>query len=207
MLSAALARAANAGAGEDPCTPTKMLRQLPGDLPRAYTMKDMKRTYVPVPGSKPKPKSKAKDTPSKVQLSQEFIGSDDDSPAETAPKLKTKTKTTIAVHGPNGATKSKGKPSKKDAATPKSQPKAKPAPKKPAPTTVVTEAQADELSTSEQTDDEVPKRDLETKLAEKDASASGSDSGNSDDSSSDSDESAANVPSPPAQAYVMHRCS
>lgn len=167
-----------------------------------YTMKDMKRTYVPVPGSKPKPKTK--DTPSKVQLSQEFIGSDDDSPAETAPKPKTKT--TIAVHRPNGAAKSKEKPSKKDAAAPKSQPKAKPAPKKSAPTTVVTQAQADELSTSEQTDDDdVPTRDIQTKLAEEDASASGSDSGSSDDSSSD--ESVANVASQPAQAYVMHPCS
>jgi hypothetical protein len=167
----------------------------------AYTMKDMKRTYVPVPGSKSKPK--AKDTPSKVQLSQEFIGSDSDSPAETAPKPKPKT--TIAVHRPTAAAKSKEKPSKKDAAAPTPQPKVKPAPKKPAPATVVTQAQADELSTSEQTDDDhVPTRDIQTKLAERDVSASGSDDGSSDDSSSD--ESVSNEAPQPAQAYVMLPC-
>ncbi|KAH3992853.1 hypothetical protein HBI56_199750 [Parastagonospora nodorum] len=164
----------------------------------------MKRTYVPVPGSKPKPK--AKDTPSKVQLSQEFIGSDSDSPAETAPKPKPKT--TIAVHRPTAAAKSKEKPSKKDAAAPKPQPKAKPAPKKPTPATVVTQAQADELSTPEQTDDDdvdVPTRDIQTKLAERDASASESDSGSSDSGSSDSgssDESFANEAPQLAQAQA-----
>ncbi|EAT78147.2 hypothetical protein SNOG_14607 [Parastagonospora nodorum SN15] len=176
------------------CASFKQLSARIGHGP-AYTIKDMKRTYVPVPGSKPKPK--AKDTPSKVQLSQEFIGSDSDSPAETAPKPKPKT--TIAVHRPTAAAKSKEKPSKKDTAAPKPQPKAKPAPKEPTPATVVTQAQADELSTPEQTDDDdVPTRDIQTKLAERDASASESDSGSSDSGSSD--ESFANEAPQLAQA-------
>jgi hypothetical protein len=185
MISAALACAANAGVGEDPCSPTKKLRLRAStriEHGPPYTMKDMKRTYVPVPGSKPK--SKTKDTPAKAQLSQEFIGSDDDSPTENAPKPKPKT--TIAIHKPNGTVKSKEKSSAKQSATSKAQPKANPTPKKPAPKQVVAQAQADELSTSEQTDDDdAPTRDIQTNLQGKKSPTSHSDSGSDSDSSSD----------------------
>lgn len=151
-------------------------------------MKETKRTPVPVPASKPKPKPKAKDAPAKAQLSQEYIGSDDDSPAEKAPKPKPKT--TMAVHRPSGSVKPKEKSS------------AKPAPKKPAPKQVATQAPAAELSSSEQTDDDdAPTRDTQTKLPGSIGRASESDSGSDSGSSSDaSDVDGASQPaSKPAQ--------
>ncbi|KAF9701739.1 hypothetical protein EKO04_000581 [Ascochyta lentis] len=144
-----------------------------------------KRTPVPLPGSKPRNKSKV--TPPKSALSQELVGSDDDSSAESAPKAKKaeKPKATIGVHRPNEA----AKPSTKDKPTPKTAPKSKSAPKKPAPKTISTQEQVEELSSSEVSDDsDAPARDIQTKLPGevemKDAS-SGSDSDSDSDSSSE----------------------
>jgi hypothetical protein len=163
-------------------------------------MKEMKRTHVPVPGAQPK--AKPKDTPAKAQLSQEFVGSDDDSPAEKAPAAKSKT--TMAVHKPNGTVRAKEKSSAKQSAKTKSAATAKPAPRKPAPKQIVTQEQAAELSSSEVTDDEdVPARDMETELPGGKGRASESDSGSASDSSSDeSDVDGTSQPAAkPAQAY------
>jgi hypothetical protein len=54
-------------------------------------MSKIKRTPVPLPGSKPESPFKAQTAPSKPALSQEFIESSDDS--EAAPREKTKEKT------------------------------------------------------------------------------------------------------------------
>jgi hypothetical protein len=129
-------------------------------------MKEAKKTPVPLPGSKTK--AKAQSTPLKGSLSNELVGSDDDSSTENATMSKTaeKPKMTIAVHRPNGAVKSKTKSTK--------EPKA--APKKPTPKKVATQAQAAELSSSDQTDDGD---------ARKSGSAGKSDSDSSSGSSSD----------------------
>ncbi|KAF1920428.1 DNA-directed RNA polymerase I subunit RPA34.5-domain-containing protein [Ampelomyces quisqualis] len=111
-------------------------------------MKEMKKTPVPLPvlssklqaKSKSKPEPKASTVPAKGALSQEFVGSDDDSSPEEP--RQPKPKTTIAVHRPNGAVKTK------------TASNAKAAPQKAAPKQVVTQAQAAELSSSEQTDDD-----------------------------------------------------
>jgi hypothetical protein len=142
-------------------------------------MKEAKKTPVPLPGSKTK--AKAQSTPLKGSLSNELVGSDDDSSTENATMSKTaeKPKMTIAVHRPNGAVKSKTKSTK--------EPKA--APKKPTPKKVATQAQAAELSSSDQTDDDdATTRDIQTKLpgdARKSGSAGKSDSDSSSGSSSD----------------------
>lgn len=144
-----------------------------------------KKTTVPLPGSKPRSKSKI--TPPKSTLSQELVGSDDDSSAESAPKTKKaeKPKATIGVHRPNGAAKSSTK--ERPALAPVL--KSKPAPKKPAPKTIPKTQQVDELSSSEVSDDsDAPARDIQTKVPGevemKDAS-SASDSDSESDSSSD----------------------
>ncbi|KAL5121190.1 hypothetical protein ACEQ8H_001042 [Pleosporales sp. CAS-2024a] len=62
------------------------------------------KTHVPVPGSKPTPKPKPKDASAKSQLSQEFVGSDDDSAVERAPQWKP---TNIAVHHAKAAVRTK----------------------------------------------------------------------------------------------------
>ena len=138
---------------------------------------------MPLPGSKPKSKSKI--VPPKSTLSQELVGSDDDSSAESAPKVKKteKSKATIGVHRPNGAAKM----STKEKPTSKPTPKAKPALKKPTPKTISTPKQVEELSSSEVSDDsDEPPRDNQSKLSGevemKDAS-SGSDSDTESDSS------------------------
>jgi hypothetical protein len=148
-----------------------------------------KRTPVPLPSAKPKSKSKI--LPPKSSLSKELVGSDDDSSSENAPKAKKaeKPKATIGVHRPNGAAKS----SKNDKPAPKVTPVPKPTPKKPAPKTIATPEQVDQLSSSEVSDDEdAPARDIQTKLPGdvemKDASSessSESDSGSESDSSSE----------------------
>ncbi|KZM22660.1 uncharacterized protein EKO05_0009726 [Ascochyta rabiei] len=162
-----------------------------------------KRTAVPLPGSKPKSKSKV--APPKSALSQELIGSDDDSSAESAPRAKKaeKPKATIGVHRPNGA----AKPSAKEKSTTKAVPKSKPAPKTPAPKRI-TQEQVEELSSSEVSDDsDAPARDIQTKLPGevemKDAS-SGSDSDSDSDSSSE-DETAkpAQKPAQPAPSKPL----
>lgn len=144
-----------------------------------------RKTPVPLPGSKPK--SKAKITPPKSTLSQELVGSDDDSSAESTPKANKaeKPKATIGVHRPNGAAKAntKVKPAPKPAA------KAKPAIKKPAPKTISTSEQVEELSSSEVSDDsDAPASHIQTKLPGevemKDASSE-SDSDSASDSSDD----------------------
>ncbi|KAF1843804.1 uncharacterized protein K460DRAFT_418802 [Cucurbitaria berberidis CBS 394.84] len=116
-------------------------------------MKESKRTHVPLPGSKAK--SKVKDTSSKGLLSQEFIESDDDSATESTPQSKAtgKPKRTIAIHKANGVVKPKSKSSTKENATPKPVSKSKVASNVPTQKQVVTQAQAAELSSSEQTDD------------------------------------------------------
>lgn len=165
-------------------------------------MKEVKRTPVPLPGSKPRAKSKSNGAVSKAQLSAELIGSSDDdsSPEKTPqPKAAPKPTTTIAVHRPNGAAKSKAISSAK--APPKSiaTPKAKPAPKKATPKQIGTEEQAAEvLSSSEVTDDEeVPRREIQTKLpgnkARTDA-ASASSSESSSESSSDEEPATTRTP-------------
>jgi hypothetical protein len=167
-------------------------------------MKDVKKTKVPLPGLKKK--AKAQQTPQKAQLSHEFIGSDDDSAAETTPKHKQRPKTSIGVHGGDGAVKSTSKQ--------KLNSKAKATPKKAAPTQIATQAQAAELSTSEQTDDDdnhdAPTRDVQTSLPgnKTRASTSSSDSSSEDlDSDSDSDPDvleASQSARKPAQEYVTH---
>jgi hypothetical protein len=156
-------------------------------------MKATKKTQVPLPGSK---------TKAKASLSQEFIASDDDD-SSTEKTATAKPKTTIAVHRPNGAAKPKAKPSTKESATPKTKAPAaaKIPPKKAAPKQVVTQAQAAELSSSEQSDGDAPTRDIQTKLPgnKGEASESGSDSDSDGDSDSDSSsEESETAPSQPA---------
>jgi hypothetical protein len=169
-------------------------------------MKDTKKTPVPLPGSGSKLKTKSEPTPvptpkSKVSakgaLSQELVGSDDDSSTEEPPLPKPKT--TIAVHRPNGAVKAKGPVKPKAAAS------AKVPPKKAAPKQVVTQAQAAELSSSEQTDDDdAPTRNVQTKLPGNEARASESGSDSSSDSSDDESllDGASQSTPKPAQTYV-----
>jgi hypothetical protein len=168
------------------------------------TMKATKKTHVPLPV----PKTKAK-----PNLSQEFIGSDDEdsSTEKTSTKTaKTQPKTNIAVHRPNGAAKPKQKSSTKEPTTSKakSASAAKIVPKKAAPK-VVTQAQAAELSSSEESDDDAPSRDIETKLSgnEGRASESGSNSDSDSDSDSSSDESPVQPAQTPTNAYVTMLCS
>ena len=155
-----------------------------------------KKTPVPLPATKPK---KSKIPPPKSSLSQELVGSDDDSSAESAPKAKKaeKPKATIGVHRPNGAAKS----STKEKSTSKSATQTKPAPKKPAPKTISKPEQVAELSSSEISDDsDAPARDIQTKVPGevemKDAS-SDSDSGSESDSSSEEEEAAKPAQKPP----------
>lgn len=160
-----------------------------------------KRTPVPLPGSKPKGKSKV--APPKSSLSQELVGSDDDSSTESAPKAKKaeKPKATIGVHRPNGA----AKPSTKDNSTPKSKPIPKSAPKKPAPKTIATSEQVEELSSSEVSDDnDAPARDIQTKLPGEVEMKDASSESDSDSESDSSSEEEAAKPAPkttqPAQS-------
>lgn len=153
-----------------------------------------KRTPVPLPGSKPK---KSKVPLPKTSLSQEMVGSDDDSSTESAPKAKKaeKAKATIGVHRPNGAAKSNAK----DKPTSKSASQTKPAPKKPAPKTISKPEQVEELSSSEVSDDsDAPARDVQIKLpgeVEMKDVSSDSDSGSESDSSSE-EETAKPAPKP-----------
>jgi hypothetical protein len=167
------------------------------------TMKATKKTEVPLP-----PVSKPK---AKASLSQEFIGSDDeDSSTEqtTTSTAKPQPKTTIAVHRPNGAAKPKQKSSTKESTTSKakSAPAAKIPPKKAAPK-VVTQAQVDELSSSEQSDDDAPTRDIQTKLPGNKGRASESGSDSDSDSDSSSDDSSVQQAPTPVNAYVTMLCS
>ncbi|KAF7451603.1 RNA-polI-A34 multi-domain protein [Pyrenophora tritici-repentis] len=147
----------------------------------------MKKTPVPLPGSKPKSKPQA--SSSKPQLSQEFVNSDDDSPSESTaqPKKAEKPKTTIGIHV-NGVAKKKTKPSKKDAPALKPTPKAKVAPVKPAPKQTVTQKDVSDSSSSDESDDsgDVPMKDIQAKVPVKekgkDASSDSSDSSGSDSS-------------------------
>lgn len=167
-------------------------------------MKEGKKTPVPLPGSKPKSKSKEKALP-KSNLSREFINSDNSS-AEDKPQSKaaTKTKATIGIHRPNGVEKLTSK-------TAKSAVKAKPAPKKPEPKKIATSQQVADLSSSEQSDDSnVSARDIQTKLQgnekkqdDASSSSSSSSSSESDDSSdSSSDDEAETATQKPAHEYV-----
>ena len=156
-----------------------------------------KKTPVPLPGSKSN--SKSKTVPPKSALSQELVGSDDDSSTESAPKAKKaekqkaeKPKATIGVHRPNGAAKS----SSKEKTTSKSTSKDKPAPKKPAPKTITPE-QVDELSSSEVSDDsDAPARDIQTKLP---GEVEMKDASSESDSDSESDNSSEEAAAKPAQ--------
>jgi hypothetical protein len=172
-------------------------------------MKDTQKTKVPLPGSKQKQKPHS--TPSKAQLSQEFVDSDDDSPSEstTQPKKVEKPKATIGIHV-NGVPKTKSKPGKKDAPAPKSTSKSKVSPKKPAPKQIATEEDVADLSSSEISDDDAPTRDIQTKLPgnkkSKDTSSDSSSTSSSDTSSDDSDTD--NAPQPtrkPAQTQPPPR--
>jgi hypothetical protein len=170
-------------------------------------MKDTHKTKVPLPGSKSK--SKPQNIPSKAQLSQEFVDSDDDSHSESTaqPKKVEKPKATIGIHV-NGVPKAKSKPSKKDAPAPKSTSKPKVSPKKPASKHIATEEDVADLSSSEISGDDAPTRDIQTKLPGnekgKDASSDSGSTSSSDTSSddSDSDSDSDNAPQPtrkPAQ--------
>lgn len=148
-----------------------------------------KKTPVPLPGLKSK---KSKVPPLKSSLSQELVGSDDDSSTDSAPKAKKaeKPKATIGVHKPNSAAKS----STKEKSTSKSASQTKPAPKKPAPKTISKPEQVAELSSSEISDDsDASAKDIPTKLPGevemKDAS-SDSDSDSESDSSSEEEDTA-----------------
>ncbi|KAI4633441.1 hypothetical protein J4E83_001908 [Alternaria metachromatica] len=160
-------------------------------------MSAIQKTKVPLPGSKPK--SKPQNTPSKAQLSQEFVDSDDDSPSETAAQSKKpeKPKATIGIHV-NGVPKAKSKPSKKDVPAPKSASKSKVTPKKPAPKQIATQEDAEDLSSSEISGDDAPTRDIQTKLPgntqSKKASSDSDDTSSGDSSSDDSD--TGNAPQP-----------
>lgn len=160
-------------------------------------MKAMKRTPVPLPGTKSKGKVTANNVPTKPALSQEFVDSDDDSSNETMrePEKSSQPKTTIAIHTANGVLnskpKSKPKPKSKskDRATEKVDAPAteKTAPKKPSSKQIVTPQQVEELSSSEISDDsDVPARDIQTKLPDQQSDKeSDSDSDSSSDTSSD----------------------
>lgn len=159
-----------------------------------------KRTPVPLPGSKSKGKPKV--APPKSNLSQELVGSDDDSSAESTPKPKKaeKPKATIGVHRPNGA----AKPITKEKPAAKSTPKTKLS-KKPAPKTIATPEQVDELSSSEVSDDsDAPARDIQTKLPGevdmKDASSDSDSDSESDSSSGEEAAEPAQKTAPPAQS-------
>ncbi|KAH7394108.1 DNA-directed RNA polymerase I subunit RPA34.5-domain-containing protein [Phaeosphaeria sp. MPI-PUGE-AT-0046c] len=153
-------------------------------------MKEAKKTKVPLPVHKAKANPRLHNTPSKAQLSQEYVSSDDDSLAEqdSSTKPARKPKTAIAVHRPDGALKLKEKLGSKTSATPKTKEKAKPTPKKATPKQVVTQAQADELSSSEQSDDNdnVRTRDMETNLAGNGGQAAARQSNSTSDSDSES---------------------
>jgi hypothetical protein len=172
-------------------------------------MKEVKNTKVPIPGAKPK--SKPKSAPAKASLSQESIGSDEESANEGAPQPKAteKPKTTIGIHRPNGAAKPKAKPSTKEPATPKSATKPKPTPPKQATPKQVTQENVAELSSPELSDDNAarPTREIQTKPAgsEKEMpTASRNDSDSSSDSSSDESDviEAPKTTPKPAQVYV-----
>jgi hypothetical protein len=174
-------------------------------------MKKAYNTPVPLPGSS-KAKSKPKSASSKGLLSQEFIDSDDDSATENAPKVLEKPKPTIAIRKPNGVAKHDTQSKTKEVAIPKPVSKAKDVPRKDAPKQIVTQEDAAELSSSEQSDDyhSRPTRDIQTKLpgnVTRRDSASENDSESSSDSSSD--ESDANVASQAiptlSQGYDMIR--
>jgi hypothetical protein len=170
-----------------------------------HTMKETKRTPVPLPAIKAKPKPKPKDAPVKAPLSQEFIESDDDSSPEHAqqPKKADKPKTTIGIHKSNGLVKPKSKISAKDTTTAKSAPKSTTTGKKPQSEQIVTEEQAADLSSSERSDDsDVPARDIQTKLpgnGERKDDLSESESESDDSSESSSDDSTENDSSRPVQ--------
>ncbi|KAE8846840.1 hypothetical protein HRS9122_03747 [Pyrenophora teres f. teres] len=163
----------------------------------AHPMSTMKKTPVPLPGSKPK--STPRTSSSKSQLSQEFVNSDDDSPSEstTQPKKAGKPKATIGIHV-NGVPKKKTKPSKSDVPAPKPTPKSKVSSVKPAPKQTITHEDVTDSSSSEESDDseDAPKKDIQAKApgndkgknASSDSSdGSGSDSSGSDSSSDESD--------------------
>lgn len=156
-------------------------------------MKEAKKTKVPLPVHKARGNPKPHNTLSKAQLSQEYVGSEDESSGEQSPSTKSapKPKTTIAIHRPDGATKPKEKTSSKTTATPKLKEKAKPAPKKATPKQVVTQAQAEDLSSSEQSDDndDARTRDIQTNLAGNGGQAAPRESDGASDSDSDSESS------------------
>jgi hypothetical protein len=180
---------------------------------QAHTMKKAFNTPVPLPGSS-KAKSKPKSASSKGPLSQEFIDSDDESAIENTPQPRVleKPKPTIAIRKPNGVAKHDTQSKTKEVAVPKPVSEAKDVPRKDAPRQIVTQEDAAELSSSEQSDDydSRPTRDIQTKLpgnVTRKNPASDNDSESSSDSSSD--ESDANVASQatptPAQVYGVIR--
>ncbi|KAF2025036.1 hypothetical protein EK21DRAFT_104235 [Setomelanomma holmii] len=168
----------------------------------APTMKEAKRTPVPLPGSKAKLQPKS--TPSKAPLSQEFVGSDDDSPAEAAPKPK-KPKTTIAVHRPNGAAKAKAKEPTHDTETIKSTAKSKSSSKAVSSKPVVTTPQAVDTSSSEDTvDSDVTTSKEQKRAATQNGNTQGAASDSSSVSSSDESDESEQMPAAqkPAQTQV-----
>ena len=149
---------------------------------------------MPLPGSKPRSKSKV--VPPKSTLSQELVGSDDDSSAESAPKVKKteKPKATIGVHRPNGAAKTIAKEKPTSKPTPKAKPTPKkPTPKKPTPKTISTPKEVEELSSSEVSDDsDEPTRDILSKLpGEVEMKDASSESDSDSESNSSSEDEAA----------------
>ncbi|KAH8727253.1 DNA-directed RNA polymerase I subunit RPA34.5-domain-containing protein [Phaeosphaeriaceae sp. PMI808] len=149
-------------------------------------MKEAKRISVPLP--RPKSNSKPSIAPSKTSLSQEFVDSDDESSSENMPKAQIvhRPKTTIAIHGPNGVAKTKAKSSANEPATPKPKSKSKATPKQPTPKQVVTQPQAAELSSSEQTDhSDASSQHIQPKFRGQAQQGVSSDSDTTSDSSSD----------------------
>ncbi|PVH97685.1 hypothetical protein DM02DRAFT_567511 [Periconia macrospinosa] len=165
-------------------------------------MSKPRKTPIPLPGSAPK---KAAIPPPKSTLSQEFVGSSDDSSSETEARPQKKTPVQIAVHRPKGGEKAKEnkKPKKGKEEPAKSSAKSKPSPKKPAPTKITAEEDGTTTSSSSEESEDEPETDIRKaqtreKAKEKKKAASTSSSDVSSDSSDESEEEA-----PPKAAPVQ----
>ncbi|KAH7085561.1 DNA-directed RNA polymerase I subunit RPA34.5-domain-containing protein [Paraphoma chrysanthemicola] len=167
-------------------------------------MKQVKRTPVPLPGSRPR--AQPKDTPVKAPLSLEFVGSDDDSAADNQrkPEKAEKPKTNIAIHRPNGATKVKAKVVAKNSSTLKAAAKPKSASKAPSLQPVKTAAPAAQHSSSDDTDDsdasEEPAATASAATAQQKASQNKTTQPAMSDSASDSSSDESNATEPPQQS-------
>jgi hypothetical protein len=177
------------------CSTKKVRDQLRAsklDRDRAtFAMSKPRKTQVPLPGlqPKPRPKTQTKVLPPKSALSQEFIGSDDDSGDEPT-TTQQKAPVQIAIHPKmtNEVAKTTPKPVKKTKQTPKPTVAAKVPAKKVTPKRVVAEEQAAESSSSsEESEDE--RTDIKTAQQRQAAQTQSGDSESASSSDSSSDES------------------